>query len=112
MCALGIKIMINLDLTTLFSVVLMISSIIIVIFSPLDTKDKPLSAKEKEKYSIISSFIILAYVIGILILAKIGIMKMCYGIMVAIVLESILLLIGFIQQKSITKKTKCERKYL
>ena len=103
MCALGIKIMNKIEPTTFFVSMLIISSVIIVVLSPLDTKEKPLSTEEKEKYSIISIFITLVYIIVILMLAKLGIKKMCYAIMVAIALESVLLLIGFIQQKSISK---------
>ena len=79
----------------------MISSLIIIIISPLDTKEKPLSAKEKEKYYMISAIVLLSYILVILLLAKLGIMKVCYAIMIAIFLESILLMAGLVQSREV-----------
>ncbi|MBQ7674589.1 MAG: accessory gene regulator B family protein [Alphaproteobacteria bacterium] len=101
MCALGIKVLINLKPTVFFAVILMISSLIIIIISPLDTKEKPLSAKEKEKYYMISAIVLLSYILVILLLAKLGIMKVCYAIMIAIFLESILLMAGLVQNREV-----------
>ncbi len=101
MCALGIKVFINLKPTVLFAVILMISSLIIIIISPLDTKEKPLSAKEKEKYYMISAIVLLSYILVILLLSKLGIMKVCYAIMIAIFLESILLMAGLVQNREV-----------
>ena len=101
MCALGIKVLINLKPTVLFAVILMISSLIIIIISPLDTKEKPLSAKEKEKYYMISAIVLLSYILVILLLSKLGIMKVCYAIMIAIFLESILLMAGLVQNREV-----------
>lgn len=101
MCALGIKVLINLKPTVFFAVILMISSLIIIIISPLDTKEKPLSAKEKEKYYMISAIVLLSYMLAILLLAKLGIMKVCYAIMIAIFLESILLMAGLVQNREV-----------
>ncbi len=97
-CALGIKVLINLKPTVLFAVILMISSLIIIIISPLDTKEKPLSAKEKEKYYMITAIVLLSYMLAILLLAKLGTMKICYAIMVAISLEAVLEIIGKVKQ--------------
>ena len=101
MCALGIKVLINQKPTVFFAVILMISSLIIIIISPLDTKEKPLSAKEKEKYYMISAIVLLSYILVILLLAKLGIMKVCYAIMIAIFLESILLMAGLVQNREV-----------
>ena len=103
MCALGIKILINVEPTTFFVSMLIISSIIIVVFSPLDTKEKPLSTEEKEKYSIISLVVLLIYMIAILVFTVAGIHNICYSIMAAITLEATLLIIG--KCKQIFKKS-------
>ena len=98
MCALGIKILINIEPTKIFVSMLIISSIIIFVFSPLDTKEKPLSAEEKEKYGIITLVVLLIYMFAILVFMVIGIRQISYSIMTAITLEAILLITGKYKQ--------------
>ena len=97
---LGIKLLIYFKPTIISILMLTISSIIIIILSPLNTKEKTLSNCERKRYKKISHFIILIYIIIIIIFFNLGFYKYYYSIMVALVLESILLLIGIINNKT------------
>lgn len=79
---------------------LIASSLLIIIFSPLDTEEKPLSEIEREKYSIISLLILLIYLAMSLVLVITGIRNINYSICVAVTLEAILLSASKIKQIS------------
>ncbi len=104
LCVLGIKLLINLEPTCVYVSMLIASSLLIIIFSPLDTEEKPLSKNEKEKYSIISLLLLLIYLVISLALIITGVQRICYSICVAVSLEAILLSAGKIKQVSNKKK--------
>ncbi len=93
-CALGIKLLINFEPTCVYVSMLIASSLLIIIFSPLDTEEKPLSEIEREKYSIISLLILLIYLAMSLVLVITGIRNIKYSICVAVTLEATLLITG------------------
>ena len=104
MCVLGLKILINIELTCVYVSLLIASSLLIILFSPLDTEEKLLSEIEREKYSIISLLILLIYLTMSLVLVITGIRSISYSICVAVTLEAILLSAGKIKQ--ITNKNR------
>lgn len=106
MCALGIKLMSKYNSIALFLSMTFFPSLVIIILSPLDTEEKPLSVYEKEKYSLISDIIILIYILMLLVFKNIGVMGVCYSITLALSLESVLLFTGFIQECSKHQKKK------
>lgn len=64
------------------------------LFSPLDTKEKPLNQEEKSKYKKISIFITLIYII-VVIIAKLTLLYLLvYAVSCGVFLESILLISG------------------
>lgn len=82
---------------------LLVSLIYIILFSPVATKNKPLDAKEKKHYRIMSIVILLAEIIVQHIFWRIGFSIGWYSISLAIDAVCIMMLLGWI-------KNKCDNK--
>ncbi len=79
----------------LISVLMLVSgSLCILLFSPLDTKDKPLTSQEKRHYQLICYVIALLWIVSALIARILSLNIMYYPITFGIFLEGILLSIG------------------
>lgn len=94
---LGIKLMLNYGDQKIAYAVYFISFIIIIILSPLDTKEKPLNNNEKKQFKVKTCcilFFILSISIVAVVFSKINIF---YTSMMSLVLESILLISGKIK---------------
>ena len=87
----------SIDLNIILVTLLAISSLVIVVFSPLDTKEKPLTHEERIKYRkyslIIFSVALIICMVGFVKAKVLGL-----PIFVAIVLESIFLIFGKVKQ--------------
>ena len=94
---LGIKLMLNYGDQKIAYAVYFVSFIIIIILSPLDTKEKPLNNNEKKQFKVKTCcilFFILSISIVAVVFSKINIF---YTSMMSLVLESILLISGKIK---------------
>lgn len=94
---LGIKLMLNYGDQRIAFVVYFISLIIIIILSPLDTKEKPLNSNEKKCFKV-KTYAVLIVIIFISITAMVfHKINIFYSILMSLVLESILLVSGKIK---------------
>ncbi len=94
---LGIKLMLNYGEQKIAYVVYFVSLLIIIILSPLDTKEKPLSSNEKKHFKV-KTCCILIFILSISIVAVVfSKINIFYASMMSLVLESILLLSGKIK---------------
>lgn len=94
---LGIKLMLNYGDQNIAFVLYFISLVIIIIFSPLDTKEKPLNSNEKKCFKVktyVVLIVIILFSITAMVFHKINIF---YSSLMSLVLESILLLSGKIK---------------
>lgn len=88
-----------------FTILLFITSTVIVIFSPLDTKEKPISKDERKKYRKYS-LIVLGIMLIVCIVGFCYVKVLVYPILTAIILESIFLLLGKFKQIHLINCTK------
>ncbi|MBO5947433.1 accessory gene regulator B family protein [bacterium] len=97
MSVLSIKLMLNYGDQRIAFVVYFISLIIIIILSPLDTKEKPLNSNEKKCFKV-KTYAVLIVIILISITAMVfHKINIFYSSLMSLVLESILLLSGKIK---------------
>ena len=97
MSVLSIKLMLNYGDQRIAFVVYFISLIIIIILSPLDTKEKPLNSNEKKCFKV-KTYAVLIVIILISITAMVfHKINIFYSILMSLVLESILLISGKIK---------------
>lgn len=93
----GIKVM-GLASSNLIAVyMLVIGSLCILLFSPLDTKEKPLENRERKYYRTISCALTLTFIVISVASQLLSIFVLCYPISCGICLEGILLLVGKIR---------------
>ncbi|MDD5796499.1 MAG: accessory gene regulator B family protein [Oscillospiraceae bacterium] len=109
-CVLIIKLLIIFDAQKITSAVYFISFVIIIIFSPLDTKEKPLNKNEKKCYRI-KTYIVLAVILFIstttTFFSKKNIFYVC---LMSLSLESFLLVLGKIKSVIANNKNECKKK--
>ena len=101
LCALIIKSSKEHDIKMLLLIMAVLSGVSIILFSPLDSPEKPLSEKEKAKYRRTSWIILLLIAIAIAISIYFKIEIILVPSCLALILESILLLAGRIKQRTI-----------
>lgn len=92
-CVAIIKVLNQNNFDTIFMITLFIATWIIVILSPLDTPEKPLTKKERIKFRQ-KSLIILSILLIICVVSLIKFGYIGYPIGIGIILESFLLLLG------------------
>ncbi len=99
----SIKMLINYDAIVVAFSILAMASVLIALFSPLDTPEKPLTVNEKQHYKKKSILIVLL----ILFLATISVVSnqttFLYSCTVSLLLESILLALGKVSTKETTE---------
>ena len=99
----SIKMLINYDAIVVAFSILAMASVLIALFSPLDTPEKPLTVNEKQHYKKKSILIVLL----ILFLATISVVleqrTFLYSCAISLLLESILLTWGKISAKETTE---------
>lgn len=88
-----------------FTMLLFITSAIIVILSPLDTNEKPLSKDERKKYRKYS-LIVLCILLIVCIVGFCYVKVLAYPILTAIILESIFLLLGKLKKIYLINRSK------
>lgn len=98
---LGIKQLELLDNSLFPLLMLGTGSLCILLFSPMDTNEKPLDEQEQGKYKAICVVIVLMCIIVALISQLFSIHRIFYAIVCSIFLESILLIVGKINCLSI-----------
>ena len=101
--ALGIKLLIQIDSIVVPLIITIISSAIVLVLSPLDTKEKPLTNDERKKYKEITIVIVTLYLVGVFGFLITGLNQLAYSIESAVILESFLLLLGHIKRISDSK---------
>lgn len=99
----SIKMLINYDAIVVAFSILAMASVLIALFSPLDTPEKPLTVNEKQHYKKKSILIVLL----ILFLATISVVSnqttFLYSCAISLLLESILLTLGKVSTKETTE---------
>lgn len=104
---LGIKLMLNYGEQKIAFAIYFVSLLIIIILSPLDTKEKPLNINEKKCFKVKTYAVLIVVIIisiAAVIFSKINIF---YASMMSIVLESIFLLFGKIKMVVNTTIKNC-----
>ena len=81
-----------------------VSAILIALFSPIDTKEKPLSDTEFKHFQIITLIILLVFTCTIVFLMLFGQKTWAIPTCLSIILESILLITGKVKNSMITQK--------
>ena len=101
---LSIKLMLNYSKPEIAFLVYLISLVIVITLSPLDTKEKPLSDNEK-KYFKLKTYVVFI-VISLILIIAIFVQKnnFFYAGLMSLVLESILLISGKIKFTAVIKK--------
>ena len=92
------------DLQIPFAVLTAVASVIIILLSPIDCKEKPLSQKEKSKYRKKSIVLLLAYLIVVAVSTVLFYYKIAYALSAAIILSGLLVILGYIKNKHIKNK--------
>lgn len=91
---LGIKVMEITNCSVISTLMLMCGSLVILLFSPLDTKEKPLTNQEKRYYRRVC-YLLLALWLGMSVVAQIASLGMVfYSVTCGVFLEGMLLGIG------------------
>lgn len=90
----GIKLMSMTSSHAPFWLTLLIGCIPILLFSPLDNKDKPMTNQEKKHYRVISHVVVFLWLVLALTAKFLVIDMLCYPITFGIFLEGILLCMG------------------
>lgn len=93
-CIWGIKVLSLTALGTYIFFLFTIAIVIILIFSPLDTKEKPLKPNEKRLYRTKTYLLLLAIIFFSILMIVFNKRNFFYAGMMSLVLESILLLLG------------------
>ena len=94
-----IKIFLCMEVTIVPAMLLLIGYVLIVIFSPLDTNEKPLDDNERRKYKNITCLLVTVVLAGAVVFCIMGRNDIVHICAVAVGLESILLVIGVIKKK-------------
>lgn len=81
----------------------MVAGIIICIFSPVETKEKPLTDDEKKKFRLLSFIRIVLLFFALLILYQYSIFNICASISTGIVLECTFLIAGILKHRFAVK---------
>ena len=94
-----IKMFLYMKITIVPAIILLIGYVLIVIFSPLDTNEKPLDDNERRKYKKITCLLVTVVLAGVAVFCIMGRNNIVHICAVAVGLESTLLLIGVIKKK-------------
>lgn len=94
-----IKMFLYMEMTVVSAMILLIGYVLIVIFSPLDTNEKPLDDNERRKYKKITCLLVTVVLAGVAVFCIMGRNDIVHICAVAVGLESTLLLIGVIKKK-------------
>ena len=97
---LGIKFLIIFKPAIISILMMATSSIVIIMLSPLDTKEKPLTNIERKRYKAISVFILVVYLFLFLLFYCFNCKCFSFVVECSIVTESVLLLSGKTKQKN------------
>lgn len=84
--------------------ILAISSVIILCFSPLESINKPITENERKNYRKITVTVLLIGIVILFLSHKLAMEEIGKGVMMGIVIEAILLSVGAIERKSNIKK--------
>lgn len=93
-----VKSLIQTNQIVLSSIITLASSAVVAILSPLDSEEKPLTKSERKDNKRKTIVIIALYLIGVTLTIILRFHKITYTIECAIILESILLLLGYIKR--------------